>query len=66
MFEDFNLLFHGMLLDPLIEESCGPLINCDYCSTFDEKSSFLAFPYFVIFIGECQLAISLNITFLLT
>jgi len=34
--ENLNFLFHGMLLDPLIEDSCGPLINCDSCSTFDE------------------------------
>jgi len=52
MFEDLNIFFHGMLLDPLIEDSCGPLINCDSYSTFDEKSPFLAFPFFVIFNGE--------------
>jgi hypothetical protein len=32
-----------MLLDPLIENSCGPIINCDFCSTFHEASPFLAF-----------------------
>jgi hypothetical protein len=65
MFEDFNLPFHGVLLDPLIENSCGPLINCDSYSTFYETSPFLASPYFVIFIGEYQLTISSNTTFLL-
>jgi hypothetical protein len=42
MFEDFNFPFRGVLLDPLIEDSYGPLINCDSCSTFDETSPFLA------------------------
>ncbi len=66
MFEDLNLPFHGVLLDPLIENSCGPLINCDSYSTFDETSPFLASPSFVIFNGEYQLTISSNTTFLLT
>ncbi len=66
MFEDFNLPFHGVLLDPLIEDSCGPLINCDYCSTFDETSLFIASPSFAIFSGEYQLTISSNTTSLLT
>ncbi len=61
MFEDFNLPFHGVLLEPLIENSCGPLINYDYCSTFDEASPFLASPSYVIFISEY-----LNTTSLLT
>jgi hypothetical protein len=52
MFEDLNLPFHGVLLDPLIEETCGPLINYDSCSTFDETSPFIASPSFVIFNGE--------------
>ncbi len=52
MFVDLNILFHGMLLDPLIENSCDPLINYDYCSTFDETSPFLASPSFVILSGE--------------
>jgi hypothetical protein len=55
MFEDLNLPFHGVLLDPLIEDSCGPLINCDSCSTFDETSPFLAFPSSATFNGEYQL-----------
>ncbi len=66
MFEDLNLPFHGVLLDPLIENSCGPLINCDFCSTFDETSSFLASPSSTIFSGEYQLTISSNTTSLLT
>jgi hypothetical protein len=41
MFEDLNIPFCGVLLDPLIEDSCGPLINCDSCSTFDETLPFL-------------------------
>jgi len=52
MFEDLNILFHGVLLDPLIEDSCGPLINYDSCSTFDETSPFLASPSSVTFNGE--------------
>jgi hypothetical protein len=52
MFEDLNLLFHGVLLDQLIEDSCGPLINYDSYSMFDETSPFLASPSFVIFISE--------------
>jgi hypothetical protein len=52
MFEDLNLPFHGVLLDPLIEDSCGPLINYDSCSKFDETPSFLASPSSVIFNGE--------------
>ncbi len=44
MFEDLNFPFHGVLLDPLIEDFCGLLINCDSCSTFDEISPFLASP----------------------
>jgi hypothetical protein len=63
MFEDLNLPFHGVLLDPLIEDSYGPLINCDFCSTFDETSPFLTPPSFVIFGDEIQLTISSN-TFL--
>jgi hypothetical protein len=55
MLEDFNLPFHGMLLDPLIEVYCGPVINYDSCSTFDETSLVLASPSFVIFNGEYQL-----------
>ncbi len=66
MFEDFNLPFHGVLLDPLIEDSCDPLINCDSCSTFDGTSPFLASPFSTIFIGGYQLTISLNTTSLLT
>ncbi len=66
MFEDLNLPFHGMLLDPLIEDSYGPLINCDSCSTFDETSPFLASPSFAIFSGEYQLTISSNTTSLVT
>ncbi len=66
MFEDFNLPFYGVLLDPLIENSCGPLINCDSYSTFDETSPFLAFPSFAIFSGAYQLTISSNITSLVT
>jgi hypothetical protein len=58
MFEDFNIPFHGVLLDPLIKYSCGPLINYDCYSTFDEISLFLTFPSSIIFIGEYQLAIS--------
>jgi len=66
MFEDLNLPFHGVLLDPLIEDSYGPLINCDYCSTFDGTSPFLASPSSVIFGGGYQLTISSNTTSLLT
>jgi hypothetical protein len=66
MFEDLNIPFHGVLLDPLIEDSCGPLINRDYCSTFYETSPFLASPSYVIFSGEYQLTISSNTTSLLT
>jgi len=44
MLEDFNFPFHGVLLNPLIKYSCGPLIKCDFCSTFDEASPFLVFP----------------------
>jgi len=51
MFEDLNLPFHGVLLDPLIENSCGPLINCDSCSTFDETSPFLTSPSSATFSG---------------
>jgi hypothetical protein len=50
MFEDLNFLFHGVLLDPLIEDYFGPLINYDSCSTFDETSQFLTFPSSNIFI----------------
>ncbi len=46
MFKNLNLL------DPLIEDSCGPLINYDSCSTFDETSPFLASPSSTIFNGE--------------
>ncbi len=63
MFKDFNPPFHGMLLDPLIENFCGPLINCDSYSTFDETSPFLTSPSYVIFSGEYQLTISSNTTF---
>ncbi len=66
MFEDLNLPLHGVILDPLIKDSYGPLINCDSCSTFDETSSFLASPSSIIFNGEYQLTISSNTTFLLT
>jgi hypothetical protein len=52
MFEDFNLPLHGVLLDPLIEDSCGPLINYDFCSTFDETSPFTGSPSSAIFSGE--------------
>jgi hypothetical protein len=52
MFEDFNIPFHGVLLDPLIEDFCGPLINYDSCSTFDETSPFLASPCSATFNGE--------------
>jgi hypothetical protein len=51
---------------PLIENSCGPLINYDSWSTFDETSPFLTSPFYVIFICEYELTISSNITFLLT
>ncbi len=51
---------------PLIEDSCGPLVNYDSCSTFDETSPFLTFPSSAIFIGEYQLIISSNTTFLFT
>ncbi len=66
MFEDLNLPFHGMLLDPLIEDFCGPLINYDFYSTFDETSPFLASPSSTTFSGEYQLTISSNTTSLLT
>ncbi len=67
MFEDLNLPFHGVLLDPLIEDSCGPQINYDSCSTFDGTSwPFLASPSFAIFSGGYQLTISSNTTSLLT
>jgi len=66
MFENLNLPFHGVLLDPLIEDSCGPLINYDSCFTFDETSPFLASPSSTTFSGEYQLTISLNTTSLLT
>ncbi len=62
MFEDLNFAFHGVLLDPLIEDSCGALINYDSCFTFDETSPFLAFPSFATFNGEYQLTISSNTT----
>ncbi len=65
MFEDLNLPFHGVLLDPQIEDFCGPLINYDSYFTFDETSPFLTFPSSVIFSGEYQLAISSNTTSLL-
>ncbi len=65
-FEYLNFPFHGVLLDPLTEDSCGPLINYDSCSKFDETSPFLTSPSFVIFSGEYQLVISSNTTFLLT
>jgi hypothetical protein len=51
MFEDLNFPFHGMILDPLIEDSCGPLINYDSYSTFDGTSPFLTFPSSTIFSG---------------
>ncbi len=38
MFEDLNIPFHGVLLDPLIEDSYGPLINYDSCSTLLERT----------------------------
>ncbi len=66
MLEDFNLPFHGVLLDPVIEDSCGPLTNCDSRSTFDETSPFIASPSSAIFGGEYQLTISSNTTSLLT
>jgi len=66
MFEDLNLPFHGVLLDPLIEDFCGPLINCDFCSTFYETSPFLGSPSFATFSGEYQVIISSNRTSLLT
>ncbi len=67
MFEDLNIPFHGVLLDPLIEDSCGPLINYDSYFTFDETSPFLASPSSATFdSGEYQLAISSNTTFLFT
>jgi hypothetical protein len=66
MFEDLNLPFHKVLLDPLIENSYGPLINCDSCSTFDETSPFLTSPSSIIFYGEYQLTISSNTTSLFT
>jgi hypothetical protein len=66
MFENFNFPFHGVLLDPLIEDYYGPLINCDSYSTFDETSPFLASPSFAIFSGEYQLTILSNTTFILT
>ncbi len=62
MFEDFNLPFHGVLLDPLIEDYRGPLINCDVCSTFDGTSPFLASPSSTIFSGGYQLTISSSTT----
>jgi len=46
-----------MLLDPVIENSYGPLINCDSYSTFDETSPFLASPSFATFNGEYQLTL---------
>jgi hypothetical protein len=52
MFEDLNIPFHGVLLDPLIEDYCGPLINCDSYSTFDETSPFIASPSSAIFSGD--------------
>jgi hypothetical protein len=52
MFQDLNLPFHGVLLDPVIEDSYGPLVNCDSCSTFDETSPFLASPSSATFNGE--------------
>ncbi len=66
MFEDLNLPFHEVLLDPLIEVSCGPLINYDSCSTFDETSPFPASPFSAIFSAEYQLTISSNTTSLFT
>jgi len=66
MFEDLNLPFHGVLLNPLIEDYCGPLINCDSYSTFDGTSPFLAYPSSAIFNGRYQLTISSNTTSLLT
>ncbi len=66
MFEDLNFPFHGVLLDLLIKESCGTLINYDPCSTFDETSPFLSSPSSSIFSGEYQLTISSNTTFLFT
>jgi hypothetical protein len=52
MFGDFNILFHGILLDPLMNDFCGSLINCDKCSTFDETYQFLAFTSFATFTSE--------------
>jgi hypothetical protein len=66
MFENLNIPFHGMLLDPVIEDSYGPLINSDSSSTFDETTPFLASPSYVIYSGEYQITISSNTTFLLT
>jgi hypothetical protein len=63
MFEELNFSFRGMLLDPLIKGFCGPLINYDFCSTFDETSPFLASPFSNIFSGDYQLvSISSNTT----
>jgi hypothetical protein len=58
MFEDLNIIFHGVPLDPLIENFCGPLINCYSFSTFDETSPFVASPSSTIFSGEYQVIIS--------
>ncbi len=44
-------------MDPVIEDSYGPLINCDSYSTFDETSPFLASPSFATFNGEYQLTL---------
>ncbi len=66
MLEDFNFSFHGVLLDPLIEDSYGPLINYDSYFTFDGTSPFLVSPSSDIFNGGYQLTISSNTTFLFT
>jgi hypothetical protein len=62
MFENYHVqclkilifFFHGVLLDPIIENSCGPLINCNFCSTFDETTPFITSPSSTIFYGEYQ------------
>ncbi len=69
MFENYHLQclkilifpFHGILLDPLIEDFCGPLINCDSCSTFDGTSPFLASPSSGILRVGYQLTISTHL-----
>jgi hypothetical protein len=64
MLKDLNLPLHGVVLDPLMEDYHGPLINCDSSFAFDETSPFPASSFSTTFTIEYQLFISSKTTFL--